>query len=201
MTLLKIQQKKLMINVHLLTLSCMSLETGTISDMRREKRPGWQSPLWMTVSLKNCPAFSTNLTGGELMTKIRVHEYAKQIDKSFAGGPDRWRWSSPCLSSSPGRTAGQSRRSSTTSPCTSPGSAPPRCSGWPCSLRSSCCSSMCSGSIDRPTAPTSLTPPRREHRFGSGCSSRSWCSRPQARRRASCHCCFSACSPSSPAWP
>lgn len=34
--------KKLMINVHLLTLSCMSLETGTISDMRREKRPGWQ---------------------------------------------------------------------------------------------------------------------------------------------------------------
>lgn len=34
--------KKLMINVHLLTLSRMSLETGTISDMRREKRPGWQ---------------------------------------------------------------------------------------------------------------------------------------------------------------
>lgn len=34
--------KKLTINVHLLTLSCMSLETGTISDMRREKRPGWQ---------------------------------------------------------------------------------------------------------------------------------------------------------------
>ena len=60
----------------------MSLETGTISDMRREKRPGWQLPLWMMVLLKNCPAFSTNLTGGELMTKIRVHEYAKQIDKS-----------------------------------------------------------------------------------------------------------------------
>ena len=34
------------------------------------------------VLQKNCPAFSTNLTGGELMTKIRVHEYAKQIDKS-----------------------------------------------------------------------------------------------------------------------
>ena len=71
-----------MINVHLLTLSCMSLETGTISDMRREKRPGWQLPLWMMVLLKKCPAFSTNITGGEQMTKIRVHEYAKQIDKS-----------------------------------------------------------------------------------------------------------------------
>ena len=34
------------------------------------------------VLQKNCPAFSTNLTGGELMTKIRVHEYAKQIEKS-----------------------------------------------------------------------------------------------------------------------
>lgn len=36
----------------------------------------------MTVSQKNCPDFSTKLTGGDQMTKLRVHEYAKQINKT-----------------------------------------------------------------------------------------------------------------------